>query len=150
MAKSQAPGRRRNRIGCGGGPMLGIVRRWLGSNASWAIDWPVKGTIPRRCRPTLGTATSSTRSGIPNCRRCGSRTSGASDKFSCQFSRDCHQAVMIGMEGAGYSVGMREWMTERGLGLRSVPPCRGEFLSPAWRSPQCLNFRHMIPSLSPG
>ena len=42
---------------------------------------------------------------------------------------------MIGMDGAPYSVGMREWTTERGLGRRSVSPCRGELLSPAWRSP---------------
>jgi hypothetical protein len=33
---------------------------------------------------------------------------------------------MIGMDGAGYSVGMREWITERGLGRRSVSPCRVE------------------------
>ena len=42
---------------------------------------------------------------------------------------------MIGMDGAAYSLGMREWITERGIGLRSVPPFRGEFLSPARRSP---------------
>ena len=33
---------------------------------------------------------------------------------------------MIGMDGAAYSVGMREWITERGIGRRSVSPCRGE------------------------
>ena len=27
---------------------------------------------------------------------------------------------MIGMDGARYSMGMREWFTERGFGLRSV------------------------------
>ena len=36
---------------------------------------------------------------------------------------------MIGMDGAAYSVGMREWTTERGIGLRSVSPCRGELLT---------------------
>src|SRR6516164_1049305 len=46
--------------------------------------------------------------------------------------------------------GMREWMTERGFGLRPVSPCRGEFLSPAWRSPQCSDYPLMIPSLLRG
>jgi hypothetical protein len=56
---------------------------------------------------------------------------------------------MIGMDGGGFK-GMREWITERGFGLRSVSPCRGEFSSPAWRSPQCLDYRHMIPLLLRG
>jgi hypothetical protein len=34
---------------------------------------------------------------------------------------------MIGMDGGPYSVGMREWITERGIGLRSVSPCGVSF-----------------------
>jgi hypothetical protein len=42
---------------------------------------------------------------------------------------------MIGMDGAPYSVGMREWITERGLGRRSVSPCRGECFEPGLEEP---------------
>jgi integrase len=42
-----------------------------------ALRWRTKGTTRGRCRPTWGTATSSTPCATPKCRRRGSRTSGA-------------------------------------------------------------------------
>jgi hypothetical protein len=41
-----------------------------------AMRWRTEGTIRGRSKPTLDTATSSTRCAIPKCRRCGSRTFG--------------------------------------------------------------------------
>ena len=46
--ESRAPGSRRSRAACGGGPTRGIVLRWPGSNASWAID--LNRPPPNRCQ----------------------------------------------------------------------------------------------------
>ena len=72
-----------------GGPIRQMFREAIPTCSVMlaVMHWRTRGTTRGRFRPTSGTRTSSTRRATPNCRRRGSRTSGAELKVLTDIAR---------------------------------------------------------------